>query len=78
MNTISLFELRRDAAHVARRIQAGERLVLTHRGKPVARLESVSRETIEPDDAFYQLDGLADANGCSLSNQEIDHILYGR
>lgn len=78
MNTVSMLELRRDAGHIVHRIQAGERLVLTYRGKPVARLEPVADAATDADDPFYTLDRLADSEGEALSNREIDAILYGR
>lgn len=73
-----MLELRRDAERIVRRIQAGERLVLTYRGKPVARIEPVSDATADADDPFYTLDCLADTQGSTLSNREMDEILYGR
>ena len=78
MNTISMLELRRDAERIMHRIQAGERLVLTYRGKPIARIEPVSDATTDADDPFYTLDCLADSEGNTLSNREIDDILYGQ
>lgn len=60
------------------RIQAGERLILTYQGKPIARLEPVSDDLPEADDPFYRLDQLADQQGISLENQEIDGLVYGR
>lgn len=78
MNTVSMLDLRRDAERVLHRVQAGERLLLTYRGKPVARLEPVSERAADADDPFYDLDRLADAGGASLSNREIDAILYDR
>ena len=71
-----MLELRRDAERIMRRIQAGERLVLTYRGCPVARLEPLSDSLAIADDPFYTLDHLADAEGNSLSNREMDAILY--
>jgi len=72
-----MLDLRRDAENVLHRIQAGESLVLTYRGKPVARLEPVSDGVADADDPFYRLDRLADTGGASLSNRAIDDILYG-
>lgn len=43
---ISMLNLRQDAEQVLNRSQAGERLVLTHRGKPVTRLEPVSENAV--------------------------------
>jgi prevent-host-death family protein len=76
MKTISMLEFRRDAEQIIRQIQAGERLVLTYRGKPVARLEPILEIAVDVDDPFYTLDQLADAEGKSLSNREMDEIIY--
>ena len=42
MKTVTMLEFRRDAESVLRRVAKGERLVLSHRGKPAARLEPMS------------------------------------
>jgi prevent-host-death family protein len=78
VKTISMLEFRKDAEHVVRQIQAGERLILTYRGKPVARLEPMEETRVDVTDPFYSLDRLADAEGKSLSNREMDDILYAR
>jgi prevent-host-death family protein len=78
VKTISMLEFRKDAEHVVRQIQAGERLILTYRGKPVARLEPMEETRVDVTDPFYSLDSLADAEGKSLSNREMDDILYAR
>lgn len=76
MKTISMLEFRKDAEQIIRQIQAGKRLLLTYRGKPVARLEPILETTVEADDLFYSLYRLAEAEGQSLSNSEMDAILY--
>lgn len=76
MEEISMLEFRRNAASVIRKSREGRRMILTYRGKRVMRLEPITEE-VEPDDPFYRLDRLAVANGQSLSNEEIDAILYG-
>ena len=75
--TISMLELRQQAADVVRRIDRGERLVLTYRGRRVARLEPIRAEVVAEDDPFYALPRLATEQGASLDNDEIDDILYG-
>jgi prevent-host-death family protein len=76
MKTVSMLDFRRDANRVLTKVQKGERLILTLRGKPVARLEPIRDEPIEETDSFYALCDLAAPAG-SLSNQQIDEILYG-
>jgi antitoxin (DNA-binding transcriptional repressor) of toxin-antitoxin stability system len=39
MRTISMLELRQDAAKTLDAVRRGERLILTYRGKPVARID---------------------------------------
>jgi prevent-host-death family protein len=77
MKTITMLDFRRDAERVLAKVRKGERLVLTHRGKPVARLEPIQGESIESDDPFYSLCELAEPGG-SLTNPQIDEILYGQ
>lgn len=77
MKSVSMLEFRRAADRVLAKVRQGERLILTHRGKPVARLEPIRDESIKPDDAFYSLCDLAEPAG-SLSNPQIDEILYGQ
>jgi prevent-host-death family protein len=77
MKTVSLLDFRRHAERILAKVQKGERLVLTRRGKPVARLEPIQGESIEPDDPFYALCELAEPAG-SLTNPQIDEIIYGQ
>lgn len=77
MERVSMLEFRRDAERVLAKVRNGERLVLTHRGKPVARLEPILDVPVDADDPFYSLCELAEPAG-SLSNRQIDEILYGQ
>jgi prevent-host-death family protein len=78
MKTITMLELRRDAEKIIAQVQKGQRLILTRRGKPVARLEPIIESAVEAEDAFYTLDELSDSSGASLTNDQIDDILYGK
>ena len=78
MEQISMLDLRRDAEAIIRKVQSGVRLVLTYRGKPVARLEPVESGPPTATDPFYQLGELADPLLNPLTNQQIDEILYGK
>ena len=77
MKTVSMLEFRKNASSIIRRAMRGQRMLLTYRGKPVLRLEPID-DPEEPaqDDPFYALAELADAGGESLTNAEIDRILY--
>ena len=77
MNKVTLLDFRRNAEGIIRRVQQGQRLLLTYRGKPVMSLEPISRPGISPDDPFYRLDRLAVRGESSLTNEEIDQIVYG-
>jgi antitoxin (DNA-binding transcriptional repressor) of toxin-antitoxin stability system len=77
VKTISMLEFRRRAESVIRELRAGERMVLTYRGQPVARLEPITESRIDAEDPFYALAQLADQGGPSLTNREMDRIVYG-
>lgn len=80
MKTITMLDLRRDAKRWIEAVRRGERLVLTYRGEPVARLEPVRPEGAEvrEDDPLLRIDDFAvDGPGERLTNQEIDGLLYG-
>ena len=77
MKSVSMLDFRRDAERVLAKVRKGERLILTHRGKPVARLEPIVDETPHPDDPFYSLTDLAVPGG-SLSNTQMDEVVYGQ
>ena len=78
MASISMVELRRNAERVLHRVGQGERLVLTHRGKPVARLEPIEEPAMTADDPIYRLAESSIDEGGPLDNDEIDAIVYGR
>jgi antitoxin (DNA-binding transcriptional repressor) of toxin-antitoxin stability system len=78
MKTVSLLEFRKNADKIIRWSRQGVRMVMTYRGRPVMRLEPVLGEAINDDDPFLLLDGIADGKGESLSNEEMDGIIYGK
>lgn len=78
MSSITMVELRQDAEGILHRLKKGENLVLTYRGKPVARLSPYESETPSADDPFYRITDYATGDGESLTNEEIDEILYGK
>jgi prevent-host-death family protein len=77
MKTVSMVHFRHHAEEIIAQVQKGQRLLLTRRGKPVARLEPILPSTPSEDDPFYSLGELADTSGIPLSNRQIDDILYG-
>jgi prevent-host-death family protein len=77
MKKISMLDFRLHAERILAQVQRGQRMILTRRGKPVARLEPIRDERFAADDAFYSLCELAEPAG-SLTNRQIDEILYGQ
>lgn len=76
MKTVSMLDFRRDARAVIERVQRGQRVLLTYRGRPMAHIEPITSKAT-PEDPFYALAGEAVAGGRSLTNQQIDESLYG-
>lgn len=76
MKHVSMVDFRLHTDRIIARIQKGEPVILTRRGKPVARLEPIRSESPRDDDPFYSLCDLA-VEGESLTNQQIDEIVYG-
>lgn len=75
--TVALTAFRNNAEAILRRVGRGERLILTYRGRPVARLEPIRSAELDPDDPIYRLPEIAAKGGGSLSNEEMDRIIYG-
>jgi prevent-host-death family protein len=78
MKTISMVDFRHNAEAIISQVLRGQRLILTRRGKPVARLEPIIPEDFDKDDPFFSLGQLNDASGVPLTNSQIDDILYGQ
>ena len=77
MKTVSMLEFRQNAEEIVAQVAKGQRMILTYRGKPVARLEPISSQGHDGDDPFYALDQLADPTGRALNNRQMDKIIYG-
>ena len=77
MKQVTLVQFRKNAETILRRIERGERLVLTRHGCPVARLEPISEASPASDDPIYRLAELAVEGPGKMSNQEMDRIIYG-
>lgn len=77
MEKVSMLEFRKNTGAVIRKAMQGKRMLLTYRGKPVIRLEPVDHKNPVDDDPFYGLAGLADSGGKSLTNREMDELIYG-
>jgi prevent-host-death family protein len=81
MKTITMLEFRQNAQSVLRRVAKGERLLLSHRGKPAARLEpltSAARDVVSID-PFLSIASRATASlKGKTKHDDIDRIIYGR
>jgi prevent-host-death family protein len=81
MKTVTMLEFRQDAEGVLRRVAKGERFVLSHRGKPAARLEPLTTPTAADlaNDPFLGIARRAKPSPKGKTKHEdIDRILYGR
>lgn len=75
-----MLEFRKDALRTLRAVQRGERLLLTYRGKPVARIEPVrptKAEAVQEDPIFRIEEFAIRGPGGKLPNEEIDRLVYG-
>ena len=73
---ISPNELRFNFKKVIENLNHGIEMTLTYRNRPLARIVPLEQPDQIPDeDPFYELHEKAEAMG-SLSNEEIDSILY--
>jgi prevent-host-death family protein len=83
VKTITLLEFRKNAAAILDRIESGEECLLTRRGKPSVRLvPAVAPETdkLTDEDPVNHLGdyvGRAKDAKSTLSNEEIDRLVYG-
>jgi antitoxin (DNA-binding transcriptional repressor) of toxin-antitoxin stability system len=80
MKTITMLEFRQNAQSILRRIAKGERLLLSHRGKPAARLEPLTTEAdkVPSNDPFLTISSRATAGTKGKTRHaDIDRIVYG-
>jgi prevent-host-death family protein len=76
MKVVSIAEFRRNAEEILAELSKGRPILLTSRGKPVARLEPIRDDDTIADDPIYSLSALA-VDGESLPNAQIDDEIYG-
>jgi antitoxin (DNA-binding transcriptional repressor) of toxin-antitoxin stability system len=76
MIKISVLEFRREAKRVIGKLRQGQRIILTYRGTPVARMEPITETFIAEDDPIYSLADLAVPDMKTLTNKEIDRLIY--
>jgi antitoxin (DNA-binding transcriptional repressor) of toxin-antitoxin stability system len=51
-------------------------MTVTYRGKPIMKIEPIAPEKALLDDPFYNLCLVADNAAGSLSNEEMDKLIY--
>jgi prevent-host-death family protein len=81
MKTVTMLEFRQNAEGVLRRVARGERLVLSHRGKPAARIEPLlPNGPVDPGaDPFLNIARRAKPSPKGKTkHKDIDRLLYGR
>ncbi len=81
MKTVTMLEFRKDAQGILRRLANGERFVLSHRGRPAARLEPLATPaSADPEnDPFLTIARRAVPSPKGKTrHQDIDRVLYGR
>jgi antitoxin (DNA-binding transcriptional repressor) of toxin-antitoxin stability system len=80
MKTVTMLEFRKNAEGILRRLGRGERFVLSHRGRPAARLEPITaiRASDPTTDPFLTIGrrALPSPKG-KTRHADIDRILYG-
>lgn len=79
MKTLTMLEFRKNAEGILRRVAKGERFVLSHRGRPVARLEPIARpQALSATDPFLTIGSRARPSPKGpTSHADIDRIVYG-
>ena len=76
MKTVTVLEFRKNAKKIIQWVTQGQRLMMTYRGKPVARIEPLESDVPDEQDPFYLLAEKAVDEGIDLSNKDIDRIVY--
>jgi prevent-host-death family protein len=74
-----MLQFRRDAEGILRRVAKGERFVLSHRGRPAARLEPLAASVAHAaEDPFLTIGqrALPSPKG-QTKHEDIDQIIYG-
>lgn len=78
MKTITMLEFRKNAEQIVQWALQGKRMIMTYRGKPVMRLEPITDQEPDDSDPFLLLDGIVSGKRESLSNEDIDGIVYSK
>jgi prevent-host-death family protein len=78
---VNMHDAKTRLSQLVARAEKGERITIARDGKPVAQLGPAPRKRrrgLRADDPLLNLESFAvDGPGGSLSNEDIDHTLYG-
>jgi len=77
---LSMLELRQNAADIMKGLDQGMKYTLTYRGRTVGKLipPPQAAQSVPNDDAIYHLEHfISDGPEGSLSNDDIDRVIYG-
>ena len=79
--TVNIHDAKTRLSQLVARAERGERITIARAGKPVAQLgpaPRAKRAAVPPDDPLLNLDEFAvEGRGGRMTNEDIDHILYG-
>jgi prevent-host-death family protein len=79
---VNIHDAKTRLSQLVARVELGERITIARDGKPVAQLvpaPRASRNTLPSDDPLLNLEEFAiEGSGGSLTNTDIDQILYGK
>ena len=76
MRTITMLEFRKNAGKIIRWSQQGQRMTVTYRGKPVMKIEPIMAGKASINAPFYDLGLVSDNAAGSLSNEDMDKLIY--
>lgn len=74
MNTVTVRELRNSGGDVLRRVERGERIVITRDGTPVAELRPLPRSSASPTELIRRRKSLPQVNPDTL-RRDIDGLI---
>jgi prevent-host-death family protein len=74
MNTVTVRELRNRGGEVLRRVEHGERIVVTRDGTPVAELRPLPRSSARPDELIRRRKNLPRVKPDALQ-RDIDNLI---
>ena len=75
MRTITQRELRNDSGAVLREVQAGNTVVVSRNGEPIAELRPVSRRTFVPREVIAGAGTAAAPVDYELFRTDLDHVV---